>query len=329
MALTVSPPAPVLIVPYVWIGDFVRCHSVVKLLRAQNPDMPVDLLSSSLCVPLADYMPGVRKALVFDLPRGSLALSRHRALSRVLRQEYYVQALVMPRTWKSALAPWLAGIPLRTGFIGEMRYGLINDLRRGERALPRMIDRISALALRQDEPPPPNWPLPELQVPPQEIEQWRAARGLKKDGRPVVALAPGAVGQGKAWPSRLYAELARRLAKDGNAIWVIGSAKEAPLAAEIAVAGGDAVHDLTVDDLRSAVRALAAADVAVTNDSGPMHIAAALGTRTVAIFGPSDPKLWAPLNPLAALLEPSGAERTTTGVSVERVYGAVRAATAR
>src|SRR5690348_11148495 len=138
---------PILIVPYMWIGDFLRCHSAVKLLNEQYPGRPVDLLSSSLCAPLVDYMPGARRAVVFDLPRRSLPLSLYRALAQRLREERYEQAIIMPRTWKSALAPALAGIPTRTGFLGEMRFGLINDMRRDERKLPRMIDRMAALVL--------------------------------------------------------------------------------------------------------------------------------------------------------------------------------------
>ena len=154
--------SPILLVPYMWIGDFVRCHSVVKLLKARNPAAPIDVLTTSMVAPLLDYMPGVRKGIVVDLPRRRLALGQHRALARRLRAEGYGQALVMPRTWKAALAPFLAGIPVRTGFVGEARFGLLNDLRWGERALPRMIDQCAALALPRGEAPPPAWPLPEL-----------------------------------------------------------------------------------------------------------------------------------------------------------------------
>ena len=124
---------PVLIVPYVWIGDFVRCHSVVKLLRAEAPERPVDIVSSTLCAPLADYMPGVRRAIVADLPRGRLGLPLQRKLANLLRQAGYGQALVMSRKWKAALAPWLAGIPVRTGFAGEFcllprRWWLLHQL---------------------------------------------------------------------------------------------------------------------------------------------------------------------------------------------------------
>jgi heptosyltransferase-2 len=298
--------APILLVPYMWIGDFVRCHSVVKLLRAQAPERPVDMLTSTLCAPLIDYMPGVRKGIMFDLPRRQIAFARHRALAERLGAEHYGQALVMLRTWKSALAPFLARIPLRTGFAGEFRFGLLNDVRFGERKLARMIDRMGALALPKDARLPAAWPLPELVVPKPDMTAWRAARDLADNGRPVVTFAPGAVGEGKAWPVGHYAALARELANDGISIWLLGGPSETPLAAEIVKAGGDRVHDLTGHDLRNAILALAAANAAVTNDSGLMHIAAAIGTPTVAIFGPTSPWHWAPLNPIAAILEPPG-----------------------
>src|SRR5438105_9950357 len=120
---------PILIVPYMWIGDFVRNHTVVRVLNERWPNRPVDLLTSSLCAPLVDYMPGVRQGIVFDLPRSRIALAAQRELAARLRQQGYGTALVMPRTWKSALAPALAGIAERTGFIGEARLGLLNDWR--------------------------------------------------------------------------------------------------------------------------------------------------------------------------------------------------------
>src|SRR5437763_5864156 len=165
--------APILIVPYMWIGDFVRCHTVVKLLQQRFPARPIDVLTTAMVAPLLDYMPGVRKAVVADLPRKRIALRRQRALADRLRIQCYGQALVMPRTWKSALAPYLAGIPQRTGFVGEARFGLINDLRWGERRLPRMVDRCAALVLRKDEKLPTAWPLPEVKVPENELSEWR------------------------------------------------------------------------------------------------------------------------------------------------------------
>ena len=334
------PASPVLIVPYVWIGDFVRCHSVVKLLRAQAPERPVDIVSSTLCAPLADYMPGIRQAIVSDLPRRRLGIALQRQLADRLREAHYGQVLVMSRKWKAALAPFLAGIPLRTGFAGEFRFGLLNDIRFGERKLPRMIDQMGALALPKHASLPPEWPLPELKVPSDEVASWRAQRGLAADGRPIVTLSPGAVGVGKAWPVSHYGALARALSKDGASVWVLGGPSETSLAKQIADAAGSGVRDLTGNDLRNAILALAAADVAVTNDSGLMHVSAAIGTPTVAIFGPTSPWHWKPLNPIAAILEPPGDEaaaerarrmgndavrqRRTADVTVETVLASVR-----
>ena len=331
--------APVLIVPYVWIGDFVRVHSVVRLLRAQQPDRPVDMVSSTLCAPLADYMPGVRRAVVADIPRKALGWTVQKDLAARLREARYGQALIMSRKWKAALAPWLAGIPLRTGFAGEARIALLNDMRWGERALPRMIDQMGALALPKDATLPSEWPLPELKVPAEELARWQETWGLDREQRPIVALAPGAVGEGKAWPPEHYAALAKALAAEGVSIWVLGGPGETAIARAIVAEAGPRVRDLTGNDLRNAVIALAAADLAVTNDSGLMHVSAALGTRTVAIFGPTSPWHWKPLNPVSAILEPPGDEaarerarregntavshRRTADVPVETVLQAV------
>jgi lipopolysaccharide heptosyltransferase II len=301
--------SPILLVPYMWIGDFVRCHSVVKLLRARHPDRPIDVLATANAAPLLDYMPGVRKGMVCDLPRKRLALSEHRALAERLRAEFYGQALIMPRTWKSALAPYLAGIPVRTGFAGELRFGLINDLRWGERRLPRMVDRCAALALGRHEHRPEKWPLPELVVPATELAAWRQRMGVASDARAAVALAPGAVGPAKRWPAAYYADLARRLTAQGLRVWVVGGPTEKDLAGEIVAADPVNVRDLTGRDLRNAILALAAAELAVSNDSGLLHVAAALRTPAIGIFGPTSAWHWAPLNPIAAVIE------TTTELS--------------
>lgn len=295
-----SQTGPILIVPYMWIGDFVRGHTAVRLLKERWPNRPVDLLSTTLCAPLADYMPGVRQAIVYDLPRGRIALDKQKTLAATLRQQNYQTALMMPRTWKSALAPTLAGIPERIGFIGEARFGVVNDMRRGERALPRMVDKMAALTL------PPNvvreardWPMPQLEVPAAEIAAWRAKNGLG-DG-PAIALAPGAIGPSKRWT--YYAEAARELAQRGFDIWIVGGPGEKQQATEIAAAGGPRVRDLTGTDLRNGILALAAATEVISNDSGLLHVAGAIGTPSIGIFGPTSPYHWAPLNGLAATMK--------------------------
>jgi heptosyltransferase-2 len=291
---------PILIVPYMWIGDFVRGHTVVRVLKQRWPNRPVDLLATSLCAPLVDYMPGVRSAVVVDLPRSRLAVAKQWALARQLRQAGYGTALVLPRTWKSAIAPALAGIPERVGFVGEARFGLINRWRWGEKALPRFIDKNASLAQPDGAPlPQPEWPVPQLRVPGDQVQRWRAANGL--GDRPAIALAPGSVGAAKRWT--YYPEAARLLASQGLDVWVVGGPGEKALAAEIVAAGGSGVRDLTGNDLRNGILAMAAASVAISNDSGLMHIAAALGTPTMGIFGPTSPYHWAPLNGLAETVQ--------------------------
>src|SRR5258705_4756450 len=136
MAAGPTPTAPILVVPYMWIGDFVRCHTVVRLLRARFPASPIDVLTTQMVAPLLDYMPGVRQGIVWDLPRKRLAWWQHRALAARLRREGYGRVLVMPRTWKSALAPFMAGLPQRPRFASGPRLGPLKDLPRGEAACP-------------------------------------------------------------------------------------------------------------------------------------------------------------------------------------------------
>ncbi len=290
---------PILIIPYMWIGDFVRGHSVVRVLNKRFPKRPVDLLTTALCVPLVDYMPGVRTGIVWDLPRSRLGLAKQWGLAAELRGHNYGTALVLPRTWKSAIAPALAGIPERVGFVGEARFGLINQWRWGEKALPRFIDKNAALALPDGAPLPGEWPVPQLVVPGEEVSRFRRAKGLGQTT--AVALAPGSVGSSKRWT--YYPQAAKLLADRGLDVWVVGGPGEKTIATEIVTAGGPRVRDLTGTDLRDGILAMAAARLAISNDSGLMHIAAAIGTPTMGIFGPTSPDLWAPLNGLAATIQ--------------------------
>ncbi len=298
-AVDAGDTRPILVIPYMWIGDFMRGHTVVRVLKQRWPNRPVDLLASPLCAPLVDYMPGVRSAVVSHLPRSRLALVRQSRLATLLRAADYGTALVMPRTWKSAIAPALAGIPERVGFVGEARFGLLNRWRWGEKALPRFIDKNATLALPAGAPLPSEWPAPQLQVPADEVSRWRHANALGT-GR-AVALAPGSIGSSKRWT--WFPEAARLLVRQGLDVWVIGGPGEKPLAAEMAAAAGPGVRDLTGTDLRNGILAIAAAAAVISNDSGLMHIAAAQGTPTIGIFGPTSPYHWAPLNGLAATVQ--------------------------
>jgi heptosyltransferase II len=291
--------SPILLVPYMWIGDFVRCHTVVRVLKNRWPNRPVDVLTDKTCAPLVDYMPGVRKGIVWELPRRQLALGRQFALASLLRKENYASALIMSRKWKAALAPALAGIPERTGFVGEARFGVLNDVRYGEKALPRMVDQCAALALPAKARLPSEWPLPQLVVGASDVAAWRRANDLGEAR--AVALAPGAVGPSKRWS--YFADAAKALTGQNVDVWVIGGPGEKQIAAAIAQAGGPRVRDLTGTDLRNAIMALAASPLAISNDSGLLHVAAAIGTPAIGIFGPTSPDLWKPLNPIAAVIQ--------------------------
>jgi heptosyltransferase II len=290
---------PILVVPYMWIGDFVRGHTVVRVLKQRWPKRPVDVLVSAPCAPLVDYMPGIRSGIVCELPRGRLAPAKQWRLARLLSERDYGTALILPRTWKSAVAPMLANIPERIGFVGEARFGLLNRWRWGEKALPRFIDKNAALALPDGAPLPSEWPVPQLVVPANDVTDWRQANALGTGA--AVALAPGSVGASKRWT--YYPQAARLLAEQGLDVWVIGGPAEKAAAAEIAAVGGPRVRDLTGTDLRNGILAMAAASIAISNDSGLMHIAAAVNTPTMGIFGPTSPSLWAPLNGLAATVQ--------------------------
>jgi heptosyltransferase-2 len=331
---------PILIIPYMWIGDFVRCHTVVKVLRERHPHAPIDMLTTSVAAPLLDYMPEVRKGVAVDLPRKRIAFREHAALARRLQSEGYTQALIMPRTWKSALAPYLAGIPRRTGFLGEARFGLLNDVRFGERRLPRMVDRCASLALARDETPSAAWPVPELRVPPGAIAGWRERFNLA-NSPPAIAFAPGAVGPSKRWPASYYLQLATALVAQGYAVWILGGPQETEAAAQMARADPTAIRDFSGSDLRNAILAMAAAQAVVSNDSGLLHVAAALSRPAVGIFGPTSPWHWAPLNPISAVIETTaelscrpchkpvcrlGHHRCMLDIGPERVLAAVRQA---
>src|SRR3954465_14468894 len=290
---------PILIVPYMWIGDFVRGHTVVRVLKQRWPNRPVDLLVTPLCAPLVDYMPGVRTGIVWDLPRGRLALAKQWGLASRLPPRGYGPPAGLPRTGGAGVAPALAGVPERVGFFGEARFGLINRMRWGEKALPRFIDKNAALAQPAGAPLPPEWPVPQLVVPPDEIARWRQANELGSG--PAVAMAPGSVGASKRWT--YYPGAARLLVERGLDVWVVGGPGEKAMALEIVAATGGKARDLTGTDLRNGILAMAAAGVAISNDSGLMHIAAALGTPTMGIFGPTSPYLWGPLNGLAATVQ--------------------------
>jgi heptosyltransferase-2 len=298
----VAAPPRILIVGPSWLGDAVMMGALVQRLKARAPAPAITVLAPAHLRDLMARMPGVDATLDNPFAHGALRLADRWRLARDLAGRFD-QAIVLPNSFKSALIPVFAGVPTRTGFVGEARQVLLNDARRlnGQR-LPRMVDRFCLLA----EPPgvesPTAPPPPRLTVSAAATAGARAALGL--DDRPAVALCVGAeYGPAKRWPVRHFAALAQRLAGEGLAVWLLGSAADAPIGAEIeTLAPGAAANLVGRTSLGQAIDLIAGAAGVVSNDSGLMHVAAALDRPLVALYGSTSPAFTPPLSPRAAIL---------------------------
>jgi heptosyltransferase-2 len=291
----------ILVVGPSWIGDTVLAQPLFRLLNEKHGAL--DVLAPEWTLPLLNRMPEVRRAILNPFSHGELKLGARRQFGRGLRSAGYDQAIVLPNSYKSALVPYFAGIPLRTGFRGEMRWGLLNDVRRlDERTLPLMAERYAALADAAGEPPVP---LPDARL---TVDANARSATLLKLGldtkQPVAALCPGAeYGPAKRWPPHHFAELGKRLAARGLAVWLVGSSRDKSLGEEIATLSEGACRNLCgMTPLDEAIDVLASSAVVVTNDSGLMHIAAALGKPVVALYGSSSPAFTPPLSATAKIL---------------------------
>jgi len=278
-------------------------QSLFKRLRERLPDAELDVLAPGWSLPLLARMPEVRSGVDLGIGHGEFGLFRRRRLGRVLRAREYDWAIVLPRSAKAALVPAFARIPRRTGFLGEYRYGLLNDIRPFDpQRLDQTVRRFLALGLPDD--PPDEILMPALRVEPVHAQALCEKFGLDFAGRRCV-LVPGAeYGPAKRWPAERFAELARSLAAAGNDVLLLGSAKEAAIGGEIeARAGSRRVFNLCGrTELTDAVDLLGTAAAAVCNDSGLMHVAAAAGVPLIAIYGSSSPKFTPPLTRRARIV---------------------------
>jgi len=271
----------------------VMAQALFKHLKAEHPGRPVDVLAPGWSLPVVARMPEVRTGIAADTGHGELGLGKRIALGRELRGRYD-RAIVLPRSLKSALVPWIARIPTRTGFRGESRYGLINDMRPFDPAtLDQTVKRYVALGTARGVGLPAI-PEPALSVSDDNQAAAIARLGLETD-RPVVAFMPGAeYGPAKCWPIEHFTALARDLDAAGYAVWVLGSAKDNP-AGEAIAAGSAAANVCGRTSLEDVIDLLGFTQQAVSNDSGLMHVAAAVGTFVHAIYGSSSPRFTPPL----------------------------------
>jgi heptosyltransferase-2 len=289
-----------------WIGDAVMAQPLLRALKERHPGRPIDVLAPGWVAPVWRAIAEVDSVLETPFRHGKLQLGERRKFAKVLRQRGYHDAYVLPNTLKFALIPWLARIPRRVGYKGEMRYGLINVMHHDDPVHPRPMTRFYA-ALADA----PAMATPAAPVPPPVLSVTAAQKlaalagiGLAADAS-IVAFAPGAeFGPAKRWPAAHFAELARMIqqARPDVHILLLGSAKDAPVCDEI-VAAAPGVRSLAGStSLGDAIALLASATALVTNDSGLMHIASALQRPVVALYGPTDPNHTPPLSDVATVL---------------------------
>jgi heptosyltransferase-2 len=287
----------ILIVGPAWVGDMVMTQSLCITLKQRLPDCEIDVLAPAWSRPLLARMPEVKGAVMMPLDHGQFGYGVRKRLGWTLWGRY-AQAIVLPRSWKSALVPFFASIPVRTGYRGEMRYVLINDIRPlDKKALNQTVQRFVALGLEKGAKLPPQVPQPRLRVDERNRNQVLDILGLDAKA-PIVAMMPGAeYGPAKRWPLERYGELAKRLTAAGRQVWVFGSAKEQALGEEILKAAGPDVQNLCGSTkLGDVVDLLSLCESAVTNDSGLMHVAAAVGIKLIALYGSSTPDYTPPLS---------------------------------
>jgi heptosyltransferase-2 len=290
----------ILIIGPSWVGDMVMAQTLFQCLQQRHPGCAIDVLAPEWSRPILERMPEVRQALSFPLGHGVLGLATRRKIGKSLVGQYD-QAILLPNSLKSALVPFFAGIPKRTGWKGELRYGLLNDIRTLDKArYPLMIERFMALAFEPGAVLPQPYPRPVLQIEPQSRDAALARFGLSLD-RPVLALCPGAeFGEAKRWPSEHYAKVAEAKIRLGWQVWLFGSKSDHPVGEAIRqrlIPGlrEEAVNLAGETSLAQAIDLMSCAGAVVSNDSGLMHVAAALNRPLVAVYGSTSPGFTPPL----------------------------------
>ncbi|EXI61342.1 lipopolysaccharide heptosyltransferase II [Mannheimia granulomatis] len=296
----------ILVIGPSWVGDMMMSHSLYRQLKVQYPGCQIDVMAPDWCRPLLSRMPEVRKAISMPIGHGAFRLCERYQIGKRLRNQYDM-AIILPNSLKSAFIPLFAKIAKRRGWKGESRYFLLNDLRSNKNDYPMMVQRYVALAFEQGNiPNADQLPIayPYLKTDPQQIAQTKAKfekQFVYAQERPAIGFCPGAeFGPAKRWPHYHYAELARVLINQGYSVRLFGSKKDEEVGEQIRLALPENLQRYCINlagqtDLNQAVDLIADCQAVVSNDSGLMHIAAALNKPLVALYGPTSPQYTPPL----------------------------------
>lgn len=291
------PPARILVVGPSWIGDMVMAQSLFIGLRARLPEATIDVLAPASTASLLARMPQVNEAVLMDIDHGEFALGRRRETARRIAARGYDQAIVLQRSAKAALVPWLAGIPQRTGYRGELRFGLINDVRTLDKSrYPLKAEHYALLGTETEGEPLGEIAYPRLAV--EADNQHALVERFSLDlKRPIVGFAAGAAyGGAKAWPTRHYARLAEELDARGWACWIFGSAADREIAKAMqAAAPRHGVNLAERTRLTDIVDLAALSTRFIGNDTGVMHLASAAAPSVIGLYGSTDPDYAPPL----------------------------------
>jgi len=282
----------------------VMAQSLFMTLKASDPECQIDVLAPEWSFPLLDRMPEVSKGISMPLMHGQFGFSKRVQLGKQLSSVKYDQAILLPNSWKSALIPFFANIPLRTGYIGEARWGLLNDARKlDKKKLSMTVQRFVGLGLVKSKDKFPDYPIPVLSIKKKDQQAVSEKFQLEPSNK-ILALCPGAeYGPAKQWPAEHYAELAKQKIAQGWTVFIFGSAKDKSVSEQINQLSKNSCHDFSgKTSLAEAVDLMSLSQVVVSNDSGLMHVAAALNKKTIAIYGSSDPGFTPPLNSSAKVI---------------------------
>ncbi len=296
----------ILIIGPSWVGDAVISQSLLKVIHSKRSEAKIDVLSPEWTTRVFARMDEVSEIITLPFTHGQIKLKQRSVFGKTLISRHYDQIIVLPNSLKSALIPYFSKAPIRTGWRGEMRYFLINDLRVLDKtAFPRMVDRFVALALEKDSGLPSEIPLPSLRIEQENLTQLRKKHFIRMD-TPIICLCPGAeFGPAKRWPARNFAQVAKTYLKKEWQVVLLGSKNDVAVGEEITESVNknlDFFNLIGKTKLEDTIDLLASSQLVLTNDSGLMHIAASVQVPLLALYGPTSPDFTPPLSSKAKII---------------------------